>query len=150
MRLMLAGAARGGDTWATGLDQMRCGPRAGVWPRLDVWPSWEAQATAVQANAVVTAARHRLFRHIVIDDTHIDEVQVRYLRDVLAGVGVQWRVHDLTGVPVEECLRRNAERDDPLDPGCIWELHHRLVAASAAGWVLSAGWLAGETAGVGV
>ena len=61
-------------------------------------------------------------------------------------VPVVWVVHDLTGVPVEECIRRDEERAKraarSVGEAAIRELHERHLAATATGWRLTAEWLA--------
>jgi predicted kinase len=67
---------------------------------------------AIQAarDALVTALLKRGL-DVVVDDTSLPTRTARDLRRLAVLAGAEFEVWDLTGVPYEECLRRNAARE---------------------------------------
>lgn len=74
-----------------------------------LYVSWaEAQVTACQRAGVEALLRGGT--DVVVDDTNLRPGLVRAWAAVAARVGAEFEVHDLTGVPLEECIRRDAAR----------------------------------------
>lgn len=57
------------------------------------------------------------------------------------GCLAQFIVHDLTGVPIEECIRRDATRPEPVGADVIRQHAQKHVAALATGWRLTNEWM---------
>jgi predicted kinase len=88
----------------------------------------ESQVTKVQRAQVEALLRDRV--SVCVDDTNL---RARTLRDwarLAAQYGADFEVHDFTDVPLEECLRRDAERPevDRVGEEAIRRLHDRFLA----------------------
>lgn len=129
----------------TGLDVLRGGGRTKVWPKLEGWSDWEHSCHNMQALILEMALRAPDVTDIVVDNTHLFQEQIDglcdgiwALRETYPHIPVpEFIVHDLTHVPLEECMARNALRDDWLHPECILYLHRRHQEAVADGWRLT-------------
>lgn len=78
---------------------------------------------------------------VVIDNTHlVARLPNRYKR-LLASRNVEFAVIDCTAVPVEECVRRDAERAGSVGEQLIRAMHARMLAAGKSGWRLTAEWM---------
>ena len=87
----------------------------------------EEVVTAVQ-DAAILAAIDAGF-DVVVDNTHVvQRLPMRYKR-LLATRNVRFEVVDLTDVPVEECIRRDAARSRSVGAVVIQEMAKRLAAA---------------------
>lgn len=69
-----------------------------------------------------------LGRDVVCDDVNLDDPTVARLLEIADEVGADVEVWDLTDVPLEECLRRNAARDKQIPEMRIIERHHAYIA----------------------
>src|SRR5690242_417742 len=65
---------------------------------------------------------------VVSDDTNLASRTVRELVTVAGRNGAEVELHDMTGVPVETCLARDAARANPVGEEAIRDLHRRYVA----------------------
>jgi predicted kinase len=76
---------------------------------------------------------------VVCDDTNLDPVVVGHLGALAVNAGAEWEAIDLTGVPLEVCLARNAARTGPdrVPEERICEMHRRFIAPPL--WVLATG-----------
>ena len=112
-------------------------------PRQAWWaPGAEAVTAAAQAGlvrALVDAGSD-----VLVDGTHLTPGQVGPLRAAMAGADVDWRVHAVP-TPLDVCLTRDAERDQPVGQHCIRRLAAQHQAATAAGWRPTPAWLAGAS-----
>lgn len=86
----------------------------------------EAIVTAM-AHAAVTAALVR-GRDVVCDDTNLTDRHVDDLHRLARRAGAGFEVHDMTGVDVELCVRRDAARPAPERVGeyvirRMWQRH---------------------------
>src|SRR4051812_46595519 len=78
---------------------------------------------------------------VVVDNTHlVARLPNRYKR-LLASRDVEFAVIGCTAVPVEECVRRDAERDGAVGEQLIRAMHARMLAAGKSGWRLTAEWM---------
>lgn len=78
---------------------------------------------------------------VVVDNTHlVTRLPSRYKR-LLASRDVEFAVLDCTQVPVEECVRRDAERPGSVGEQVIRGMHERMLSARKSGWRLTAEWL---------
>jgi predicted kinase len=71
-------------------------------------PWAEGQVTAVQRGMVEALLRARA--DVIVDDTNLRSRTVREWAELAARYDATLEVHDFTDVPLEECLRRDAER----------------------------------------
>lgn len=105
----------------------------------------EAAAQAIQESAVLAAVRDGF--DVVVDNTHLTARMPGRLKSVLAAVdGLSFEVHDFTNVPLEECLKRDAARANPVGEESIRRLHERHRSAVTSGWRLTAEWMADRPA----
>ena len=80
---------------------------------------------------------------VVLDNTHLTPNWPRRYRKELNPFDVEWKVHDLTGVSVEECIARDALRANPVGEAVIRRLAGNLEKSRKDRWRLTEGWLRG-------
>ncbi|MFJ8209758.1 AAA family ATPase [Streptomyces sp. NPDC096033] len=98
----------------------------------------EQTVLAVQDAAVAAAVADGF--DVVVDNTHLTSHIPKRLKAAVAGRAT-FVVHDFTDVPVEECLRRDAERERPVGEEIIRILAEKHAKARKGGWRLTAEWL---------
>jgi len=103
----------------------------------------EQTVLAIQ-DAAVRAAVDGGF-DVVVDNTHMTPHIPKRLKAAVAGHAV-FVVHDFTDVPVEECVRRDAERERPVGEEIIRILADKHAASRRGGWRLTAEWFNDEPA----
>ncbi len=88
----------------------------------------EGQVTHVQRASV--EALLRAHADVIVDDTNLRAKTVREWAELAARFGATFEVHDFTDVPLDECLRRDAERDpdDQVGAEGINRMHQRYLA----------------------
>ncbi|GLW29830.1 AAA family ATPase [Actinoplanes regularis] len=88
----------------------------------------EGQVTHAQRAAVEALLRVRA--SVIVDDTNLRAKTVREWAEMAARFGASFEVHDFTDVPLEECLRRDADRpeDDRVGEDAIRRMHERYLA----------------------
>jgi predicted kinase len=88
----------------------------------------EGQVTAVQRSAVETLLRARA--DVCVDDTNLRARTVREWAELAARFGATFEVHDFTDVPVDECVRRDADRPESERVGedAIRRMHAHFLA----------------------
>jgi predicted kinase len=95
----------------------------------------EETVLAVQ-DAVVLAAVEGGF-DVVVDNTHLVSRIPKRLKNLLGGRAT-FEVHDLTDVDVEECVKRDAQRPNPVGEEHIRAMALRLASTKSSGWKLTA------------
>jgi predicted kinase len=103
----------------------------------------EETVLAVQDAAVMAAVNGGF--DVVVDNTHLVARIPNRLKRLVAGRAV-FEVHDFTDVDVEECVRRDALRANPVGEEHIRNMALRLASTRASGWRLTAALLNTETA----
>jgi predicted kinase len=88
----------------------------------------EFQVTIVQRAQVEALLRARV--SVCVDDTNLRSRTLRDWAELADRLGAEFEVHDFTDVPLEECLRRDAERPeaDRVGEAAIRRLHERYLA----------------------
>lgn len=76
----------------------------------------------------------------VIDNTHLTPHIPKRLKAAALGRAT-FVVHDFTGVPIEECLRRDAARDNSVGEDVINRLAANHAKATKNGWRLTDEWM---------
>ncbi|HEX6968432.1 MAG TPA: AAA family ATPase [Micromonosporaceae bacterium] len=91
----------------------------------------ESQVTLVQRVQVEALLRAGV--DVIVDDTNLRARTVRDWAELAARFGAAFQVHDFTDVPLEECLRRDANRPEAERVGedAIRRLHDRFLAGRA-------------------
>ncbi len=91
----------------------------------------EGQVTVVQRAQV--EALLRAGADVCVDDTNLRSRTMRDWAQLAARFGAEFEVHDFTDVPVDECVRRDAERpeQDRVGEESIRRLHERYLAGRA-------------------
>lgn len=95
----------------------------------DGWTGEHAQegaVTAVQHAAVTALLRRGL--DVVVDDMNLRSQYARALRALATAAGADFQVWDLTGVPLEICLARNAARTAVVPEDVIRAAHAKFIA----------------------
>lgn len=98
----------------------------------------EETCLAVQDAAVLAAIEGGF--DIVVDNTHLISRIPSRLKKLVRGRAV-FEVHDFTDVDVEECVRRDALRANPVGEEHIRAMDLRLRSTKSSGWKLTAAWL---------
>jgi len=94
-----------------------------------LYTQWsEGQVTHAQRAAV--EALLRAHTDVIVDDTNLRARTVREWAELAARHGATFEVHDFTDVPLEECIRRDADRDpqDRVGEEAIRRMHQRYLA----------------------
>ncbi|MEU4157596.1 AAA family ATPase [Actinoplanes sp. NPDC026670] len=88
----------------------------------------EAQITQAQRAAVEALLRAR--GSVIVDDTNLRAKTVREWAEMAARHNASFEVHDFTDVPVDECVRRDADRpeDEQVGEEPIRRMHQRYLA----------------------
>ncbi|WP_405677107.1 AAA family ATPase [Streptomyces sp. NBC_00868] len=111
--------------------------------------SWAHEQTALAVqDAAVRAAVDGGF-DVVVDNTHLTKHIPKRLKAAVGGLAT-FVVHDFTDVPLEECLRRDAARENQVGEEIIRVLADKHQKARKGGWRLTAEWLNGTSGGTAV
>jgi predicted kinase len=88
----------------------------------------EREVTLVQRASVEALLRKGI--SVIVDDTNLGAEVVRRWATLAARHQATFEVHDFTGVPLEECIRRDAERDpaDHVGEAGIRRMHQQYLA----------------------
>jgi predicted kinase len=105
-------------------DALRAMLHNGVFLGMDT----EGQVQAVRDAAVVNLLKRGV--SVVSSDTNLPRRNVRDLIRLARLHGAEWRIEDLTDVPLETCLSRNTDREDkdPVPEQVILNYHKRYIA----------------------
>ncbi|MFC7527690.1 AAA family ATPase [Actinoplanes sp. GCM10030250] len=89
-----------------------------------------AEAQVTQAQRAAVEALLRAHGSVIVDDTNLRAKTVREWAEMAARFGASFEVHDFTDVPVDECVRRDADRpeDERVGEGQIRRMHERYLA----------------------
>lgn len=98
----------------------------------------EQTALGIQDAAVRTAIDGGF--DVVVDNTHLTPHIPKRLKAAAMGLAT-FAVHDFTGVAIEECLRRDAARENAVGEDVIRRLAANHVKATKNGWRLTDAWM---------
>lgn len=78
--------------------------------------TWTAEAEKVTKAVRDAAIRAALAagRSVICDDTHMKDDEVEWMRSLAESAGVSFAIIDMRDVPVDECIRRDAARPEPV------------------------------------
>lgn len=65
---------------------------------------------------------------VIVDDTHLYDDHVEEIRQIAVALEAGFEVIDLRDVPLEECLRRNGLRPNPVPDLAIRRMYHKHIA----------------------
>ncbi|MEE2040132.1 AAA family ATPase [Nocardiopsis sp. CT-R113] len=85
----------------------------------------EHRAGMVRDSAALSLLRSGV--DVVVDNTHLRARALRGLAEVARRAGAEFEVWDLTDVDVEECIRRDAARPEPVGEDVIRGMHQRFL-----------------------
>ena len=94
-----------------------------------LYTQWaEGQVTTAQRAQVEALLRAKV--DVCVDDTNLRAKTVREWAELAARFHATFEVHDFTDVPLDECIRRDAERPEGerVGEGAIRRLHERYLA----------------------
>jgi len=97
-----------------------------------LYAQWsEGQVT--RAQRAMVEALLRAHADVIVDDTNLRAKTVREWAELAARFRAQFEVHDFTDVPVEECIRRDAERSgyDHVGEAGIRKMYDRYLAGKS-------------------
>lgn len=69
-----------------------------------------------------------LGKHVIVDDTNLDPSNEKHLRELAESFNAKFQVHDMTDVPLETCLERNAARARNVPVNVIRSMHTKYIA----------------------
>jgi predicted kinase len=94
-----------------------------------LYTQW-AESQVTHAQRATVEALLRAHADVIVDDTNLRNKTVRDWAELAARLGAQFEVHDFTDVPLEECIRRDAERAsaDQVGEEAIRRMHARYLA----------------------
>lgn len=104
-----------------------------------VWSKAHEQTALEVQDAAVRSAIDGGF-DAVVDNTHLTPHIPKRLKAAAAGLAT-FVVHDFTHVPIEECIRRDAARPEPVGEQVIRRLADNHARATRNGWRLTDAWL---------
>jgi predicted kinase len=108
----------------------------------DVWSHRHEGVAQDMQTAAVRACLAKGF-DVIVDNTNLGPRSLAPLKVVFSEFDdLTFAVHDFTDVPVEECIRRDAGRENPVGEEAIQRLHKRHQGAAKGGWKLTPAWLA--------
>jgi predicted kinase len=108
----------------------------------DVWSHRHEGVAQEMQTAAVRACLAQGF-DVIVDNTNLGARSLAPLKAVFSEFDdLTFAVHDFTDVPVEECIRRDAERENPVGEEAIQRLAKRHAGATKGGWKLTPAWLA--------
>ena len=89
-----------------------------------------AEGQVTRAQRATVEALLRAGASVIVDDTNLRGRTVREWAELAARFGATFEVHDFTDVPLEECIRRDADRpaDDQVGEEAIRRMHARCLA----------------------
>ena len=89
-----------------------------------------AEAQVTQAQRAAVEALLRAHGSVIVDDTNLRAKTVREWAEMAARFEASFEVHDFTDVPVDECVRRDADRPEEVRVGedAIRRMHDRYLA----------------------
>lgn len=85
------------------------------------------EAFVQQAQIAIIEAAARSHCQVVIDDTNINPDHIETFTELAQRIGYGIRIVDMT-TPLEECIRRDAERARPVGANRIRDMYQRLQA----------------------
>lgn len=107
-----------------------------------VWSHRHESAAQDMQTAAVRACLAQGF-DVIVDNTNLGPRSLAPLKTVFGEFDdLTFAVHDFTDVPLEECLRRDALREQPVGEEAIRRLDKRHQGAAKGGWRLTPAWLA--------
>lgn len=91
-------------------------------------PVYQAEelVTKVQQGQIVALLRGGV--DVIIDDTNLRARSVRTLAQLALKAGATWSCIDFFGVPVEECLRRDAARENAVGEEVILRMYRKYLS----------------------
>lgn len=81
--------------------------------------------TVAQHGAVTSALKAG--HDVIVDDTNFYNPGVKKLMNIAAKANATVIFHDFTDVPIEECIRRDADRDAMVGEGVIRKMYNRYM-----------------------
>ena len=69
---------------------------------------------------------------VIVDDTNLHPKHERRLREIARDCRASFQVGDCTYVPVDECIRRDAERERSVGADVIRRMHERFLAGAVS------------------
>jgi predicted kinase len=93
-----------------------------------VWAGHDTETQIIGARDVLVSSLLRRGLDVVCDDTNLPQRTARDLANLATACSASLQVWDLTDVPVEVCVERDAGRDRSVGEPVIRDLHRRYLA----------------------
>ncbi len=110
--------------------------------------NWSRERESVAVTTMLSGAKSAILagHDVVLDNCHVTPSLPRSYRKELGPLDVEFVVHDLTGVSVNECIRRDAARENGVGEDVIRRLAKSLDESRKGRWKLTAKWLTPDRA----
>ncbi len=89
--------------------------------------SKENEAFVLKARDLLVHAALEADMEVIIDDTNLDPKHEKSLEDIAFGHGARFQIKSFTDVPLEECVRRDAQRSDRVGMKVIQDMYDRYL-----------------------
>lgn len=66
-------------------------------------------------------------KNIIVDDTNLNPIHERDLREIAKHCNSQFEIKDFTNVSVEECVRRDLKRNNSVGAGVIYDMYNHYL-----------------------
>jgi predicted kinase len=103
--------------------------------------SKEKEKLAVEAMVRGAVAVAEQGSPLVIDNTHLNPRLPKLYKQRFTGLDVEFVVHDLTGVPIETCIERDAVRSPSVGENVIRKLADDMERSRRLRWRLTGAWM---------
>lgn len=96
------------------------------------WGNDEHENACTLAQAAAIRALLNNGHDVIADDTNLNPDHLDALRRLAAYCDAEFVVHDMTDVPLHECIRRDNLRRNPVGTAVIHDMHKRWLASAEA------------------
>ena len=105
--------------------------------------TWTSERELAAIAAMIESARAMIVagHDVALDNTHVVPRLPSLYRKEFSQLGVTFKVHSFMDVTVEECVKRDAERESGVGEEVIRSMAERYVGAGKSGWKLTDSWM---------
>lgn len=91
------------------------------------WSQKLEQEVVRERDALIHRAFNNGYTLVISDDTNFASRHERKLREIATFYGAEFEIKDFTDVPLEECIRRDAAREEPVGEAVIRRMHEQYI-----------------------
>lgn len=90
------------------------------------WSKNNEQDIIAARNDIIVEALQK-DRTVIVDDTNLDPVHEKYLRSLAESMDIEFEIQDFTDVPLDECLKRDSLRPNPVGAKVIKSMYNKYL-----------------------